>query len=87
MARLRAGHLRGDDSVTLAFGAPTKNPAILFWITYPVRGVFLASLKTPAAPLGARSTGISLHKTHTAWGYVAGPIVGGWIEISLPSAF
>ena len=76
-----------DIAATLAFGAPTKNPAIPFWITYPVRGVFLASLKTPAAPLGARSSGIYLQKTNTAWGYVAGPIVGGRIEISLPSAF
>ena len=75
-----------DIAASLAVGAPAKNPAIPFWVTYPVKGVFLGSLKTPVAPLGARCSGIYLQKTNTAWGYVAGPIVGGRIEISLPSA-
>ncbi len=73
-----------DIATTLALGTPNRIPAIPFWVTYPVKGVFLGSLKTPAAPLGARCSGVYLQKTNTAWGYMAGPLVGGRIEISLP---
>ncbi len=83
---LAGGSLATDISTeTIATaGKPTPTLSLPSWKVQAERGTFIAMVKYSARLSAVRGTGLYLPKSHSAWGYFPGTMVGGRIVLTQP---